>query len=454
MSGKPVDSDLPRHDALAALRQPNFLLFTGSRFCYSIGSNVLQIVILWQVYEISHSALKLGVLGLARLLPALALSMVGGAVADTYNRRNIIMITQSSPLICSIILAVSTLGGWVSLELIYGLVVFMGLAAAFEGPARQALLPSIVRPETYANAVNVNSTTQALAAMSGPVIGSTMISAFGIGTAYALFTVLSLTAMVLMSFVRLRGIERKSGRLSLETIKEGITFVRTHQVQLGAMTLDLFATIFGGVKGLLPIFASDILKVGVRGYGLFNTFFAIGAFSVAFLLLMHGPVQRTGRALMLTVACFGIGTILFGLSRNFYLSLLLFTLIGAADQVSVVMRQTTIQMATPDYLRGRVSSVNQVFVQSSNQINAFESGLVASLTSATFAVVTGGLGTLLVVGTVGWRLPQLWAYRVPRPLTDLPLVAEADEPDVADSAAVLKDEATRARPVGDRASEA
>jgi MFS family permease len=253
---------LPKHDPLASFRQPNFLLYTASRSSYTLGSAILQSVMLWQVWDISGSALNLGLMGLARLAPALGISMVGGAVADSYNRRNIIMVTQAVPFACSIVLVTSTTGGWISLPLIYGVVALLGFSAAFEGPARQALLPSIVRPETFANAVNATATMNTLSAMSGPAIGGALIAAFGVATGYSVFSGLSALAIVLMSLVRYRQAEMQSGRLSLESIKEGITFVHGHQVLLGAMTLDLFATIFGGVKALLPIYASDISRWG------------------------------------------------------------------------------------------------------------------------------------------------------------------------------------------------
>ena len=404
----------PTHDPLAAMRQPSFVFYTVSRLFYAIAATMLQTAMLWQVYEISGSALKLGLLGLARLIPALTFSMIGGAFADSYNRRNIVMVAQVIPLVCGIVLAFSTVGGWVSLPLIYGLVVALGSGAAFEGPARASLLPSIVRPETFANAVNVSSTVNSLAFVSGPAVGGALIAIFGIGATYAVFAVFSVLALVTMTLVKYHHAAGQKGAMSLAAIKEGIGFVRSQQVLLGAMALDMFAVIFGGVKALLPIYASDILKVGPAGFGVLNGALEAGAFLMSFVLLLRPPIERTGRALILAVVAFGVGTIVFGLSRNFYLSIAVYMFIGMADQVSVVMRQTTIQLATPDALRGRVSAVNQVFIQSSNQLNALESGIVASLTTATFAVVSGGFGTLATVGAVRWRLPRLWEYRVPR----------------------------------------
>jgi MFS family permease len=271
-----------------------------------------------------------------------------------------------------------------------------------------------VRPETFANAVNITQTMQSLAFVTGPTLGGALIAVAGVGAGYAVFTGLSVASLLTMSFVRYRPLEMPKRALSLEAIKEGVRFVRQRQELLGAMTLDMFAVIFGGVKALMPVYAVDVLHVGATGYGILQASFEVGAFAASFVLLMRRPIERTGLALIWSVVLFGAATIVFGLSRNFYLSVLVYTLIGAADQVSVVMRSTTIQLATPDDLRGRVSAVNQVFIQSSNQLNAVESGLVASLTNAVFAVVSGGFGTLAVVGLVAWRMPALRRYRVPR----------------------------------------
>ena len=420
-----------KHDPLAALRQPNFALFTSSRFFYAIAVTLLQTVMLWQVYDISDSALYIGLLGLARLIPSLAFTLIGGAVADTYNRRNIVMVSQAIPIVCGLVLALATLGGWVTLPLIYGVVVGMGVAASFEGPARASILPSIVRPETFPNAVVVTTTIQSFAFVAGPALGGVLLAVVGIGTSYAIFVGLGVASIVSMALVRYRPLSvATSSGISIEAIKEGVRFVRSNQVLLGAMALDMFAVIFGGAKALTPIYAEDILEVGPTGFGLLNASFEVGAFLMSAIMLARPPVLRTGRTLIWSVVAFGVGTIVFGLSRNLYLSLFIYGLIGASDMVSVVMRSTTIQLATPDELRGRVSAVNQVFIQSSNQVNTLYSGLVASVTNATFAVVSGGFGTLLTVGLVGWRLPKLYAYSIPHAVHS-ETIAEPAEVDAA-----------------------
>jgi MFS family permease len=406
------------------MRQKGFQLFIGSRGFSVIGLTMLNAVIAWQVYEISGSALNLGLLGLAQFVPALGFSLIGGATADAYSRRNIVLVAQCVPLTCATILCISTVGGWVRLELIYGLVLFIGMANAFEAPARAALLPQIVRPETFANAVTVGSTIQSLCAVSGPALAGAIISIFGIGAGFAAYIGCALSSMLIMSFIKVGPAAGGANRLSVALIKDGIAYVRRQQVLIGAMSLDMFAVIFGGATALLPIYASDILDVGAAGYGILQGSFYGGAFLTSLILVFRPPIDRTGRALIIAVALFAVGTIIFGLSRNFYLSLMVYTLIGAVDRVSVVMRQTTIQLATPDELRGRVSAVNQTFIGASNQVGAMEHGFVAALTSATFAVVSGGIAALTITGIIRAKLPLLYEYRVstamppPRPVAE------------------------------------
>ena len=411
MSDSPSSDQQAKHDPLAALRQPKFVLYTSSRLASSIGNAMLQAILAWHVYELTDSALSLGFLGLARFLPSLGMSMVGGAVADTYNRRNIIMASQTVPLACGIIIGIATFNGWVTPELIYGLVLFIGLANAFENPARLALLPAIVRPETFANAVTVSSTLQSFGMVTGLFIGG-VLADVDITGSYMAYSVSIGAAFVTMGLLRYE--QKQDGprrTVSIAVIKEGIDFVRKRQVILGAMSLDMFAVIFGGAKGLLPIYAKDILQVGGFGYGLLFASLEIGALIMSVILVFRPPIYRTGRALLYSVAVFGVLTIVFGLSRDIYLSIGVYMAIGAADQISVVMRNVIIQLATPDELRGRVSSVGQLFIQASNQLGAMESGFVAAVTSATFAVVSGGVAAVGVTAAIAWKMRELYEYR-------------------------------------------
>lgn len=401
----------PRHDPLAALRQPNFALFAGGRFAGTIAMTLFNAAIAWQVFDISGSALHLGFIGLARFAPSLGLSLVGGAVADSHDRRHILMLAQIVPLACSAALFGATVSGQASLALIYTLVLVVAVAQAFENPARQALLPLVVTRESFPNAIVVSSTVQSFGFVTGPAVGGLLIGFSGLGSAYAVHIALIAVSLGSLFFLRARPAEGVRRAVSVESIMEGIRFVWTRQVLLGAMTLDMFAVIFGGATALLPIYAKEILNVGGPGYGFLSASLEAGAAITALSLVFLPPIKQTGRALLGTVALFGLGTIVFGLSRSFPLSLAAYMFIGMADQVSVVLRQTTIQLSTPDELRGRVSSVNMLFIGASNQLGAMESGFVAALSTATFAVVSGGVGCLAVVGAVAARMPELRRYR-------------------------------------------
>ncbi len=399
---------------MAALRQPNFLLYSAGRISSGMAMTMLNAAIAWQVYEISGSAFQLAMIGLARFGPSLGLTLVGGAVADGHDRRRIVMLTQLAPLITSLTLFMLTVSDSVELPVIYGLVLFVAVASAFENPARQAFLPQVVTKETFANAIIVSSTLQSFAFVTGPAVGGLLIGTTGVDGAYAAHMSLIVVSLVSLVFLRLRDQDAPRRAVSVSAIKEGIQFVWHRQVLLGAMTLDMFAVIFGGATALLPIYAKDILKVGGLGYGILFASLDAGALLMSLALIFLPPIRNAGRSLLVTVALFGLGTVVFGLSRNIYLSIATYMFIGMADQVSVVLRQTTVQLSTPDDLRGRVSSVNSLFIGASNQLGAVESGLVASVTNATFAVVSGGLGCIAVVGAVWAKMPDLRNYRIMR----------------------------------------
>jgi MFS family permease len=374
---------------------------------------MMRSAISWHVYSVSHSAFHLGLIGIVQFVPALMLTLVGGAVADSYDRRRIINGAQVVLLLAGAWLFAVTSQGAVSLPALYVSVLLISSAGAFESPARVALLPGLVPRERFPRAVTISSTNQALAFASGPAIGGIIIANAGIVAAYGTFVVLIIVAFALI--LMLRPAPRADGprrEVSLAAIQEGLRFVWTRPVVLGCMTLDMFAVIFGGATALLPIYAKDILKVGARGYGLLSASLEIGALTMALLLMIRPPVRRAGVTLMVAVVVYGVATMVFGLSRIFPLSIAAYMIAGMADQVSVVMRSTAIQLSTPDELRGRVSSVNMLFIGASNQLGAAESGFVAELTSPTFAVVSGGAGCLLVVALVALLLPELRRYQV------------------------------------------
>jgi MFS family permease len=373
---------------------------------------MLQAVVAWQVYALTGSALDLGLVGLVRFAPSLVFSFVSGAVVDTYDRRLVLVAAQLAQLLAVGAMLAALATERVSLLVIYAMVIVIGISTAFEGPARQVLLPAIVSRRILPRALTVNSTLQSLAMVTGPTVAGVLIATQGIGASYAVFVGLVVAAIALLLRVHVPPMSpsRRAG-VHLGAIREGLAYVFTRPVVLGAMTLDLFAVIFGGAKALLPIYAVDILHADATVYGILTASLEVGALLMAVALVALPTPMETGRTLLLSVAAFGLATVIFGLSDWLPLSVVSYAAVGAADQVSMVMRQNTIQLATPDQLRGRVTAVSSVFVNASNQLGAVESGIVAALTNAVFAVVSGGVGCLGVVAVMAWRVPELRRYR-------------------------------------------
>jgi MFS family permease len=373
---------------------------------------MLQAVVAWQVYTLTGSALDLGLIGLVRFAPNLALSLVSGAVVDAYDRRAVLMAAQAVPLLGTLLMLTGLAMHRVSIGSVYAFVFALGVAAAFENPARQVLLPATVPRSLFSRAIVVNSTLQSFASVTGPAIGGLLIAWQGIPFAYAVHAALMLVAIAALLRLNIPPAKGK-GRagVHLGAIREGLAFVWSRPVMLGAMTLDMFAVIFGGAKALLPIYAVDILHTDASGYGVLSASLEVGALLMAVALVALPMPSHTGRTLLASVAAFGLATVLFGASTSMALSVLAYAAVGAADQVSMVMRQNAIQLATPDELRGRVTAVNSVFVNASNQLGAVESGIVAAATNAVFAVVSGGLACIGVVAYIAWRIPELRRYR-------------------------------------------
>jgi hypothetical protein len=288
----------------------------------------------------------------------------------------------------------------------------VAIAAAFDNPSRAALLPTLVAREVFPKAVTLASTNQALAFVTGPTVGGFVIAEAGVGTVYAVHAGLIAASILGLFFLRPRPQEGVRRSVSLHAIREGLSYVRRREAILGCMTLDMFAVIFGGATALLPIYANDILHVGARGYGLLTSSLELGALLTSAALILLPPITRSGRALLIAVGAYGLATVVFGLSRWFPLSVIAYMAVGVGDQVSVVMRSTIIQLSTPDDLRGRVSSVNMIFIGASNQLGAVESGFVAALTNAPFAVVSGGIGCLVVLAIVAAKMPKLRHHRI------------------------------------------
>jgi MFS family permease len=366
----------------------------------------------WELYERTHSALALGLAGLATALPVVILALPAGHLADTVDRRRILIWAQVAFFITGLgLAAVSYWRGPVAL--VYVILLARGAVQAYNNPARQALLPQLVPPELFGNAVTWGSSAFQIASVVGPGLGGIIVAIEkGATGAYLISTGLILIS--LWSLIEIRGggtpapTEGKAKeKVTLRSIAAGIRFVRDTKVILAAITLDLFAVLLGGATALLPIFAKDILHVGPDGLGWLRAAPSVGSLIVA-LAIAHRPLlRRTGALLLFSVAGFGIVTIVFGLSRSFWLSLLMLFLLGLFDGVSMIIRSTLVQMRTPDEMRGRVSAVNSVFIDMSNELGGFESGALAALVGPVTAVVAGGIGTLVVAGSVALAWPEL-----------------------------------------------
>ena len=424
-----------RHDPYAALREPNYRYFASGWVLGSMGLQMQGTALAWEVYEKTRDPLSLGIVSLSRALPVLVLSLPAGQIVDLLDRRKILISTQVAFAVTSILLTLGSAFN-VGVSWIYLLVALTGCARVFNGPSRSSLLPQIVRPEHFHNAVTWNSGVFQLSATVGPLAAGGLIwlsaylgmgkDAGGVahGVAWPIYTIAGLSALALAlgcSMVRpypdLVSKDARSNSMSvrdairpsvlLPGILEGARHVWREKTVFGALALDLFAVLLGGATALMPVYAKDILHVGPVGLGALKAAPFVGALFVALLLAHRKPFERAGRTLLLCVAGFGACTIAFGFSTSFWLSLVLLVTLGALDGVSVVIRHVLVSVRTPDHVRGRVSAVNSVFIESSNELGGFESGLVARLFTPLISVVSGGIGTIVVVIAMAWWLPEL-----------------------------------------------
>lgn len=399
------------HDPYAALRYPNFWLYSVGWVFSVVGQQVQSVAVGWEISHrlnanVNDTSLALGLVGGAQALPVMLLSVPAGQLADVFDRRRIIQL--------GLLLSVLTSAGLALVSYRHGpiglMYLLLGLNAAglaVGWPARSALLAQIVPPESFSNAATWNSSWFQVAAVAGPAVGGLVVAVFSTADAYLLDAGCGLVFLAFLFFLRLRPAARDKEPPSFSSLIAGIRFVWRTKIILATMTLDLFAVLFGGATALLPIYAKDILHVGPVGFGWLKAAPAVGAFGMALVLAHLPPLKRAGWAMLLAVAGFGVATIVFGASRWYWLSLLAFALTGAFDNVSVVVRHTLVQVLPPDSMRGRVSAVNNVFIGASNQIGEFESGLAGRYLGPVWSVVTGGVGTLLVVLAVGLAWPQV-----------------------------------------------
>ena len=400
-----------RHDPYAALRSRDFRVYTVTNFLVVLGAQMVSMAVGWELYGKTGSALDLGLVGLFQVLPFLALGLLGGNVADRFDRRLIVAL--------STVVYVLGLAGLMAVSIhsdslahfnlwVFACLFFMGTANAFYVPAKQALLPQLVARKDLANAVTWGSGTFQVASVTGPALCGWMLANFPYWSVYSFSLAAELGfALAALGFqAGQRTAERKN--ISLRSLGDGARFVWNTKPILATITLDLFAVLLGGCTALMPIFVKDILKSGPQTLGWLLAAPSIGAFFMAMLVAQRPPMGRPGKALLWAVAGFGAATIVFGLSKNLWLSLAMMFMVGALDNISVIVRGTLVQVLTPDWLLGRVQAVNFLFINSSNNLGAFESGVLAQLLGgAVPSVVLGGIGSILIVLGVAWVWPQV-----------------------------------------------
>jgi MFS family permease len=402
----------PGHDPWAAVRRPDYRRFLIAHFATTLGIQVQDLIVAWQMYLDTHDALSLGLVGLAEALPVILISMFGGHVADRMDRRRLALISTWILLGCSLVLAylAGLTGPAVHYRVagVYVMLAVIGTCRAFLGPARTALAASMIPRALQPNAVTWRSITWQLGAVIGPAVGGVLNAAIGARGSYLVESALLIVGLIGLTAITFRAIpQRDDGESLWHSLVAGLRYFRSQQVLLAAVTLDLLSVLFGGAVALLPIFVVDILHSGPSGLGLLRAAPAVGAVLMSMYLAWRPPFARAGRALLRAVAVFGAATIGFGLARAMWLSFAFLVITGAADMISVVVRATLLQLLVPDRLMGRVSAVNSIFVGSSNEIGGFESGVTAKLFHAVPAVLLGGALTLATVGGTAWLAPAL-----------------------------------------------
>jgi MFS family permease len=395
-------------ETTGAFAYPDLVLYQIARF-FIVGALEMQSVAVgWQVYEITRRPLDLGLVGLAQFLPGVFLFLMAGHAADRHDRKRLLNICYCGFIVCSALLFWATVRGIRSVHFIYAVLLFLGVVRCFNWPASRALLPQLVPPEFFSKAVAWNASTFQSATILGPAIGGVLYAATqGPGIVYGGATLAGVVALIATLRITSKSQARPAQEISIHSVMAGFRYVWREKVVLGSISLDMFAVLLGGAVALLPVYASEILKTGPWGLGILRSAPGAGAAMMA-IFLAKRPIERRAGAIMLwCVAGFGGFTILFGVSRNLTLSLVALLLVGATDMVSVIIRATLVQFATPDEMRGRVNAVDMLFIGASNELGEFESGLTAHWFGTVPAVVLGGVGTLAVIAVWAWLFPEL-----------------------------------------------
>jgi MFS family permease len=375
-----------------------------------LGWQMQKVAIGWEIYERTHSAMYLGYAGLVQFLPQALLMLFAGHITDTYNRKRVFMAALTCNAAAAVGLALNSARGG-SIYVLYACLFSYGCARAFIMPSRQAFLPGIIPLEIFSTAVSWNSSGFEISSMAGPAIGGLLIGFFQSPT--LVYTINAVGQFIFIALLAGIAYQNRAGTrqpLTLKSFSAGLRFVWKAKVILSAMALDMFGVLLGGATAMMPIYAKDILHVGARGLGWLIAAPSIGAFTMAMIQAHRGPLRKAGRAMLFAVAGFGTVTVIFGMSTNFWLSMAMLFLLGSCDNISVVVRLTLVQVLTPDDMRGRVSALNALFIGTSNELGAFESGFVANFFGPVFSVISGGIGTLIVVAIMTWLSPELRRY--------------------------------------------
>jgi MFS family permease len=406
----PAPARNPRR--FAALRVRNFRLLWIGQFISFSGSLMQSAAILWQVYALTRDPLALGIVGLVRLLPIFVFGVIGGVVADSIDRRKLMLATQSGMAIVALAFAAFSFTGAMTVGVLYMLTMLSAVFNAFDAPARQSLIPALVPREDLANAFSLNSTMMQAASALGPALAGVMIGRAELGWVYTANAVTFLA--VIGSLLAMKGVGGRiepRGEISLGAAREGMRFVFSHPIIRSTMLLDFIATFFASASALLPIFAADILHVGAEGYGVLYSAAAVGALTTGVVLSLLPRIPRQGPVLLSAIGVFSLATIVFGISKVFWLTFCALAITGAMDMISMVVRNTSRQLLTPDSLRGRMISLNMIFFMGGPQLGEFEAGAVADALGAPISVVLGGLGSLIATAWVAASTPELRKYQ-------------------------------------------
>jgi MFS family permease len=401
-----------RASPFAALEYRDYRLFWFGQLVSQAGTQMQQVTINWHIYILTGSALALGLTGLMRVVPIIAFSLIGGVFADAHDRRRVLLVTQSAMMIFAAMLGLVTTAGLASPAAIYLLAALIAAASAFDSPARNSLAPNLVPLKHLTNALSLNNILNRTASIVGPGLAGFVIAYLGIGAVYWFnsFSFLAvLVALVLMKTPTQKNIG--AANVSLAALMDGIRYARQSTIVFSTMVLEFIASFFASASALLPIFANEILNVGSEGLGFLYAAQPVGAVIAGAVISYIGTIKRQGLIFMSALAVFGLATALYGGSQWFALSLFFLAVVGASDAVSSILRNTIRQLATPDNLRGRVQSLNMMFVMGGPQLGNLEAGIIAAIFGAPFSVISGGIATVIAVALIYWQAPQIRNYR-------------------------------------------